>query len=149
MYWMLKDKEFYLQVLQILRDRYISEQTVWSFALYHNLSEEQIREYLQLTKPYEFVNQLGYFFNSKLLSIDSSTVHNFQHCDYFPMLNNRAHAVGDADTKTILNKTLRTHYEQFLQILSEKISINEVDKLELVYYLHLQDRNQKAIELFK
>ena len=34
-YWLLKDKEFYLKVIAILKDRFIFDEKVWSFSIYH------------------------------------------------------------------------------------------------------------------
>ena len=100
------------------------------------------------SKPYELYHQLGSHFQSKLLTVEPADFE-FKHLDYFPMLNNRVHSVGDDDTKIIMNKNFRLLYEKFLQVMSEKKQLTEVDKLVFVYYLHLQDRNQLAIKLFK
>jgi hypothetical protein len=46
MLWMLKDKQFWQEVLQILRARLIYNAEVWSFSLLHKTDEAAIQEYL-------------------------------------------------------------------------------------------------------
>ena len=40
--------------------------------------------------------------------------------EYNPMINSRAHAVGDTQSKKILNKTFRQTYDSFLQTVFYK-----------------------------
>jgi hypothetical protein len=39
MLFMLKDKEFFLKVLEVLRERLIFDANVWSYSLYHKSDE--------------------------------------------------------------------------------------------------------------
>lgn len=47
MLWMLKDKEFFKKVLQVLRSRLIFDNQVWSYSLHHKLVDDElaIREF--------------------------------------------------------------------------------------------------------
>ena len=65
------------------------------------------------------------------------------------MINSRAHKVGDtAKRNSILNKTFRETYDNFLQTMAYKQQLSFADKMIYVYYLQLQDRIPEAITLF-
>jgi hypothetical protein len=50
-YWLLKDKEFYQSVIELLKDRLIFNITVWSFSIYHS-DLENFSELLQYYSEY-------------------------------------------------------------------------------------------------
>ena len=50
MLWMLRDKVFFRKALEVLRDRMIYDETVWSYSIYHKDEELACREYLMATK---------------------------------------------------------------------------------------------------
>ena len=60
--WMMKDKAFFKKVLEILRERYIFNSEIWSFAFYHKDDELAVKEYLARLNPYNIINNLGTFF---------------------------------------------------------------------------------------
>lgn len=55
--------------------------------------------------------------------------------EYNPMINSRAHAVGEQNTKKILNKTFRQSYDCYLQTMAYKKELLFGEKLIFVYYL--------------
>ena len=60
--WMMKDKAFFKKVLEILRERYIFNSEIWSFAFYNKDDELAVKEYLARLNPYNIINNLGTFF---------------------------------------------------------------------------------------
>lgn len=68
--------------------------------------------------------------------------------EYNPMINSRAHKVGQDNTRSILNKTFRQTYDKFLKTTAYKTQLSYKDKMIFVYYLQLQDRIPEAIKLF-
>jgi hypothetical protein len=94
MLWMLRDKVFFKKVLEVLRQRHIFDLSVWSYSFFHKDDERACREYLQNSKPYQILVYLGHIFKSKLLEVDLTDT-DFKHLDYYPMVNARAHTVGD------------------------------------------------------
>ena len=48
MLWTLKDKSFFKQVIEILRDRFISYLEVWQYSFYHKDDLQTMKEYLEL-----------------------------------------------------------------------------------------------------
>ncbi len=147
--WLLKDKEFWLKAIKILSDRQIYISEVWIMALRH-LDLGYFREYLQ-KEP--CLNNLAYikgYFKSSLFErqYNESTSSFSKMLEYNPMINSRAHKVGQDNTRSILNKTFRQTYDKFLKTMAYKTELSFEDKMVYVYYLQLQDRIPEAIKLF-
>ena len=88
---MMKDKIFYQKVVQILRERGIPEETIWSFAFYHKDDEQTAKEYLAMNLPEQIESNLGTHFESKLVTINEENSDNNEHLDYYPLINARVH----------------------------------------------------------
>jgi len=146
---MLKDRAFFDKVIAILADRLIYEPEVWQYAFYHKHNEQLMREYIDIAQPSKLFDKIGAEFKSNLVDVDSkdsgSTWFN-EHLEYHPLINGRAHSVGNG--KNILNATFRATYDKFLNTMVQKASLSNEEKLILVYYLQLQDRMHEAIDLF-
>ena len=143
--WMLKDKEFYGQVTDTLRQRKIYDDQVWKFGFYHN-DPLAIKEWI-MRNDY-LVSRVGTFFESSLIMCHPD-ISGYRHLDYFPMINARAHKVGDNANSGILNIQFRETYNRFLRVMSEKLKLDDVDLLNLTYYFLLQDRINDAIDAFE
>jgi hypothetical protein len=63
---------------------------------------------------------LGHTFKSRLLSVTFNDTE-FKHLDYYPLINARAHQVGDLKTWT-LNLNLKLTFNNFLKALIEHAS---------------------------
>jgi hypothetical protein len=70
-----------------------------------------------------------------------------RHLDYYPLVNARAHKIGESGK--LLNRNLKAVYEQFIKYLFEKKVYSLADKMNLCYYLLLQDRVTEGISVFK
>ena len=70
----------------------------------------------------------------------------FEHLEYDPLVNARAHRLGVRET--IANDRLHQQYEKLLNILCHKPALNADDRLRVCYYLFLQDRVEEALEQF-
>jgi hypothetical protein len=155
MLWMLRDKVFFRKALEVLRDRMIYDDNVWSYSMYHKDEELACREYLMATKQYSIQNVLTNSFKSRLYEVNFQDSE-FKHLDYFPMVNARAHSVGDLEHWT-LNKNFKQTFNRFLKAMTEHAAATRAakplsdpaHKLILVQYLQLQDRVTDAINLFK
>ena len=55
--------------------------------------------------------------------------------EYNPMINSRAHKIGQTGRHQILNKTFRETYDRFLRGKVLKPSLSYEDKMIFVYYL--------------
>ena len=114
--WLLKDRVFFLKVVAVLRDRLIYNKRVWAYGFYHKGEEQIVREWFGRDKT-RIKNVLGDKpFKSKLVEIGFEDTE-FKHLDYFPMINSRAHNVGDFEQWT-LNQNFRQTYDMFLRTLA-------------------------------
>ncbi len=140
--WRMKERSFYDEVLKILGSRHIFDQTLWSYAIYHN-DQPAIAEYLRHTS---FADHCGLWLISPLLQLDPVERFDYQHLEYSPLVNPRTHALGAQ--RTILNRRFREQYQQFMRVLGYKPQLDAADTLATAYYMLLQERTGEAIEWF-
>ena len=143
-YHLLNDKEFYLEVISILRQRKIFEYNIWSFSIFHG-DLISLKELFHQNKIKQCFSPLIKYFKNDIITID-----NINFLEYFPIINARFHLLYN-NKCNILNKELRDQYKNFINYLVEKnpSQINEKNKICLVYYLLIQERIEEAIKLFK
>jgi hypothetical protein len=137
--WRLNDRAFFTRVLDTLRDRQVYHDTLWSYGVKHNDSSA-IREWLARQS---FAEQCGDWFLSALLRFEPVERLTYEHLEYAPLVNPRAHPVGGK--RTVLNEALRGQYSRLLKILGHKPALDAEDRLALTYYLLLQDRLAEAL----
>ena len=146
---MKNDKDFYLKLIKILRKRGYYDSTLWGFSFHHR-DEKGIKEYLKGVT--ELKQKLGYDFESTLYSysdINDAKIH--PHLEYYPLYNARKHPFGDKNDKSgtnIANKQLNETYTKFIIDLLALRQLRIKEKLQLTYYLILQDRMDEAIDIF-
>ena len=143
-YWLLKDKVFYDAVCQILEDRFIFDQNVFSFSLYH---ADMPRLKFYLAKRFEgrriTVRELDiYFLQNELLEIDD-----FKFREYYPLINPRVHDIGEYK-HNILNRGFMNTYITFLKYLLDKGTPQSKDYFYLAIYFLLQDRVDDVLSIF-
>ncbi len=144
-YWLLKDKEYFLKLISILRKRGMFDRTVWAFGFKHK-DIATIKEYLN-NEDY-LKKFLGENFNSSLCSVNEIDEGLNPHLDYYPVFNARMHPLGKRENY-IENVELKKVYEKFIIKLLGMRKINSRNYLRLVYYLILQERIDEANEVFK
>jgi hypothetical protein len=87
-FYLLKDKEFFLSVIEILRKRQYFVQEVWQYGCEH-LELQVIKEYLEMTnKTQDFAKKLGTtFFKHDIMEITAdTTTEGFTHLlEYYPI----------------------------------------------------------------
>jgi len=141
-YWLLKEKEFFIDFINILRSKAIFEEHVWKYAFIH-CEEKGIFEYFEKNPNYKTL--VGNYLQTTLMNIVPSD-HGYRHLDYYPLINARAHRIGEGER--VMNKNLRAVYHKLIEYLFEKKTLSVVDKLNLCYYLLLQDRVTECIKIF-
>ena len=142
MLYLLKDKAFFAEAVQILKERAIYDAEVWQYAFYHRDDIDLMGECLTMV-PQQCFRDLGTHFSSKLVTMtqNNATCGFTKHLEYHPMVNNRVHSIGKEGSSKILNKTFRDTYNEFLSTVVQKSGpVSTEDKMILVYYLQLQDR---------
>ncbi|PHS07368.1 MAG: hypothetical protein COA78_13480, partial [Blastopirellula sp.] len=138
------DEKYFQQITELLQKRHVYNHTLWSYGIKHN-SLTEVNQYLQHSN--NFVNQCGMYIDSPALTIDPVIRKSYQHMDYRPLVNARAHQLGR--TRQILNNRFHQQYHRLLKVLSYRRKLNDEDKMSLTYYMLLQDRIGEAIDLFE
>jgi hypothetical protein len=139
----MKDRAFFDAVLQLLRERHTYQPTLWSYALFHN-APAAAQQYLLHAD--QIVAECGGPIKSPLLTVDPVSRHQYEHLEYKPLVNARAHALGQR--RQIVNAKLNEQYHRFLKLLSYHRQLNDDEKLAETYYLLLQDRIDEALAAF-
>ncbi|MFA7172796.1 MAG: hypothetical protein WC340_05190 [Kiritimatiellia bacterium] len=140
--WRMKDKLYFQEVLTLLSERLVYDETLWSYSLRHNVPD-WIAEYLARGA---FATQCGLSIDSVLLKIDPVERNFYQHLEYAPLVNPRAHKVGQEHK--ILNQRFRANYERYMQVLACQPALSEADKLAVAWAMTLQDRIAEALQWF-
>ncbi|MFK7766123.1 MAG: hypothetical protein AB8B55_02690 [Mariniblastus sp.] len=139
----MKDKKFFAQTIERLRNRYVYNHTLWSYSIEHN-DVKSIREYL--THSQQILSNVGQYFRSELLEVDPVEQNWYQHKEYWPLVNARAHQLGPQ--RKILNPNFFRQYNDLLTVLANRRELTDDDHLVVTYYMLLQDRIETALEHF-
>ncbi len=144
MAWRLKDKAFFEAAVGALAQRRVYHDTTWSYAVHHRQANA-LREFL-LHRD-DFIKQCGPSLESPLLRIDPVQRKSYEHLEYSPLVNARAHPYGG--TRRIENERQASQYRAFLEIASCRPKLDATDYLSLTYQLLLQDRVAEARDFLK
>ncbi len=139
----MKDPEFFQRAVRLLGANHVYNNTLWSYSVKHNVPE-LVRQFLAHNTG--FVQQCGSFLKSPLLSIDPVARKTYQHLDYRPLVNARAHQLGAQ--RKILNQRQLQQYQRLLKILSYQRELDDDQLMAVTYYMLLQDRIEEALTLF-
>lgn len=141
--WRMHDAKVFEAVLTKLAQRHVYQHTLWSYALKHNVVPAA-REFLQHAD--QIVNDCGGRLTTTLLTIDPVRRRTYEHLEYKPLVNARAHALGKR--RQIVNDRLNGQYHQTLKQLSYERQLDDDDLLAVTYYLLVQDRVEEAVATF-
>lgn len=143
MAWRLSDPRFFQKAVEALGDRHVFSPTVWSYALRHG-DAAAVRDLLANNPP--FVARCGPLLDSPLLTIDPVARGFYQHIEYEPLFNARAHRLGAS--RMIFNDSLAYQYSALMHRLAHQPELGSRDWLEVTYALLLQDRVGEALAAF-
>ncbi|MDB5384756.1 MAG: hypothetical protein JWM11_402, partial [Planctomycetaceae bacterium] len=141
--WRMQDAKVFETIVTKLAQRHVYQHTLWSYALKHNVVSVA-REFLQHAD--QIVNDCGGRLASTLLTIDPVRRRTYEHLEYKPLVNARAHALGKR--RQIVNDRLFGQYHQTLKQLSYERQLDDHDLLAVTYYLLVQDRIEEALATF-
>jgi hypothetical protein len=139
----MKDRDFFDAVLRVLRERHAFQATLWSYSLFHN-DPASAQQYLAQVD--QIVNECGGPIRSPLLTVEPVARHQYEHLEYKPLVNARAHSLGQR--RQIVNTRFLEQYHRFLKMLSYHAQLDDDDKLAVTYYLLLQDRIEESLGAF-
>ncbi|NLG34189.1 MAG: transcription antitermination protein NusB [Lentisphaerae bacterium] len=138
--WRMKDKAFFKQTTDLLASRHVYHDALWSYGLHHN-DPDTLRAWLEHSP---FADRCGLHLVSPLLTLDPVERLDYQHLEYAPLINPRAHPVGAK--RKILNAAFLAQYQNLMTVLSQKAALSDVDELAVAYYMTLQDRVAEALD---
>jgi hypothetical protein len=139
----MTNKDFFSRVVALLDQRHAYNHTLWSYGVSHN-DPTRVEEFLKHADG--FVNQCGASIDSQLLTINPVDRRTYQHLDYSPLVNARAHQLGKR--RQILNDRLFQQYHALLRILAYRRQLDDEDLIAVTYYMVLQDRIGEAFDFF-
>jgi hypothetical protein len=140
--WRLQDREVFLSIAQILRERLFFSPAVAAYGFHHN-DPAALQEYFENSAA---VRQLGQWLDSPLLTIRPRVHHDWETLDFDPLVNSRAHRFTDQSRLT--HEAARAHYQALLDQLAWKPALDAADQLTLTAYLFLQDRIAEGLARF-
>lgn len=133
--------DFFRQVTGLVAERHGFDPTLWSYGLHHN-DVGVVKEYLKHRD--DFLSRCGKAIECSLVSLDPVERHWYQHLEYFPLVNARAHQLGRE--RAVLNDRFRGQYNEFLEVLSYQPKLSDEDRLSVAAYFFLQDRIEEGLD---
>ncbi len=141
--WRMHDADFFQRVITLLTARHTYHHTLWSYGIKHNVTAAA-REYLKHSDS--FLNRAGAYIDCTLVTIDPVERKQYEHLEYRPLVNARAHQLGAR--RNILNDRFYGQYHRLMKILTYRNKLDDEDKMAVTYYLLLQDRVAEALRFF-
>jgi len=142
--WRCKDKAFFAECTNVLRDRRIFNDKIWAYSLISDTDGVALGEYLAWNP--EFRAHAGPFLASDLVNIDLAAVRDWQILEFWPLCNPRQH------TSENFSESFTSHFYDFLKLLAFKSTtvadIPLEDKFLLLTYLLLRNNFVEAKALF-
>jgi len=142
--WRMRNKGFFRQITNLLARRHVYHHTLWSYGIKHD-EPAVIREYLQHHDS--FLRSCGQYIVSELVTIDPVVRKYYQHLEYSPLVNARAHRLSQR--RKILNERFSQQYHRLMNILGFRAKMDDDDLMAVTYYMLLQDRIEEARKFFK
>lgn len=137
-YHLLQNKTFFEKVTAICEEKGIFDATIWSFSIYHT----DLRRFI------EYINSPNIRTHLDCLKFNSGAIFqndSFEIREYYPLINPRAHVLGNAVTN-IINTKFKETYNEYLFYLFLKVDLTSDDIVLLINYLLVQDQIEKALE---
>ena len=141
--WRVKERPFFDAVVPLLTERHVYNDTLWSYGIFHN-DPATIREFLLHVPDLEAY--CGAYIDTDLITIDPVARKSYQHMEYSPLVNARAHRLGTQ--KRILNDRFAEQYARLMRVLTYRPELDDDDLMAVTYYLLLQERVEDALRFF-
>lgn len=138
--WRCKQGDFYRKLISFMNQHHVGNDAVFSYAFLHN-------DAALLGQLLKDADGYGPYFASKLLTIEPIELRSYEHLEYSPLVNQRAHRLGSE--WRVANPAVLQQYTQLLTALAHKPQLDAMDSMSVVYYLFLQDRVEEALARFK
>jgi hypothetical protein len=129
-------------VLGLLDRRHVHHPVLWSYAIHHQ-NVQHIGVFLRQQEHY--LRGCGLAIDSPLVKSDPVARGWYQHLEYAPLINARAHQLGAR--RQILNNALSAQYQAFLRALTYQPRPEPDHLVAAAYYALLQDRTTQGLAL--
>ncbi len=139
----LQDRDFYSKVIELLKSNGRFDSSIWAYAVAHN-DRDEIAQLLH-SRP-DYVASLGVALDSSLIKVDPQEQMSYEHLDYKPLVVARMHRLGRH--QTILNPSLHQQYHALLEVIAHQSRPTNDQRLQLCYYMLLQNRIEEALVWF-
>ncbi len=141
--WRMGDAAAFAATTDALGARGVYPDSLWKYAVKHR-DAGRVERFLEGRE--DLVQRVGAPFESTLFSIEPRGRRAYEHFAYEPLVNGRTHEFA-ADSR-ILNAQFKAQYSRFLATLASDTDFDSEEKVELVYYLFLQDRITEALAAY-
>jgi hypothetical protein len=138
----MKDRAFFDRAIKLLEARHVYNTTLWSYGIHHD-AVPVAREFLKNSR---FAGMVGFYIDSRLLTIDPVARHTYQHKEYWPLVNARTYQLGAK--RKILNTQFFQQYMLYMNYLRYRPALSEPDEAAVAYYMFLQDRIDDGLKFF-
>ncbi len=132
--------DFFRKLIALLENRHTYSEPIYRYGIVHN-HVPTLREWLRHRD--DFLAQCGPWLEAKLVQIDPIERRAYEHLEYSPLVNQRAHRLGAEHQ--IANPVFRAQYQSLMGILAHKPELDQMDRLSVTYYLFLQDRVEEGL----
>ena len=143
--WRMSDRQAFEAVVPRLRERFVFEVDLWSYSVVHK-DVAAARELLENWTARFGASFAGPYLVSPLLVVHPVRTRAFEHLEFDPLVNPRAHPFGKR--REVRNERAEAQWRELLRILCYKPELSAQDWLEVTYHLLLQDRIEDAFAAF-
>ena len=145
--WRMRERALFDTLLELLDRRRVYADVLWSYALHHYMAtpEPALEAPLGvfLRQQDGFLRGCGLALDSTLVASEPVSRHWYEHLEYAPLVNARAHQLGAQ--RKILNTGLAEHYQRFLTTLLYVARPSDDQRLAAAGYALAQDRLADAL----
>jgi hypothetical protein len=140
--WRMRDREAFTCVTDLLDARHVFHDRLWAYALVH-ADRRRAAEWLRHQDG--FLDLAGPALEGGLVPLDPVERRRYQHLEYSPLINARAHQLGKR--RRILNDALAAQYRAFLDVVVHQARPSDADLLAAAHYAFCLDRIDFALSL--
>lgn len=137
--WRLRDRTAFDRILGALAARHVHDGTLWAYALLHG---DRARAAEWLAHQDDFLAAAGPELDGGLVPLEPIARGLYQHLEYAPLINARAHRLGQR--RTVLNDGLALQWRAFLERVASRRAPAGADWLAAAHYLFTMDRPDDA-----
>jgi hypothetical protein len=138
--WRMADRAAFTRVTALLAARHVYRDRLWAYGLRH-IDRVRVAEWLR-HQDY-LIDPAGPALDGALIELDPIEQVWYEHLEYAPLINARAHQLGPR--RTILNDALAGQYRALLEIVAHRPLAGGDDLLAAAHYLLCLDRIDDAL----